>query len=156
VLGQGMEQELTNRQLADALEKEPGSVLPHVRMLVRAGFLIAAPVRTGASGALEKPYRATGKTWWLDDPLAGAEPDVRFAPIQLAMTDAQAAGPQGLATYASFMLHLSKEDVAELDRRLLAVIDEYIASDADRLDRPIHRGLFIVHRAYGGGERRPR
>lgn len=144
-----MVEELTNKQLAVRLDTEPGTVLPHVRMLVEAGFVEPAPVRTGASGALEKPYRSTGKTWWLDDPLAGAAPDVRFAPIEAAMADTRAAGPDALATYATFTLHLSDEDVAELDRRILAVIDEYVASESDRAGRPLHRGLFVVHRHSG-------
>ncbi len=141
-----MERELTNRQLADLLDSEPGTVLPHVRLLLKAEFLHAATPRTGASGALEKPYRATGKTWWLDDPLAGADPGIRFSPIDIAMTDARAAGPEGVATYGAFMLHLDEDDVAELDRRILEVVDEFIASDPDRLAKPLHRGLFVVHR----------
>jgi predicted ArsR family transcriptional regulator len=139
-------EELTNKELADRLGAEPGTVLPHVRMLVEAGFLEAAPVRSGASGALEKPYRTTGKTWWLDDPLSGAEPDVRFGPVTMAMDEAREAGGEGVATYATFLLHLSKKDVEELDRRLLEVIDEYIESDHTRTRRPVHRGFFVVHR----------
>src|SRR5687768_14537725 len=64
-----LHQELTNKQLADRLGSDPGTVFYHVRQLVGAGLLQQAPVRTGASGALEKPYRSTGTTWWLDGPL---------------------------------------------------------------------------------------
>ena len=46
------------------------------------------------------------------------------------------AGPGSVRTYARFMLHLSDEEVQELDRRLLAVLDEYIQTDHQRLDRP--------------------
>ena len=38
-------------------------MLHHVRTLVRGGFLAAEPVREGRRGALERPYRATGKSW---------------------------------------------------------------------------------------------
>jgi len=157
-------QELTNKQLADRLGGEPGTVLHHVRLLVAAGLLQPAEVRTGPSGALEKPYRSAGKTWWLDDPLAGAEPDVRFAPVESALADVLTGGPDAVATYATFLLHLSPDEVTELDRRVLAVLDEYIASDGERLDRPVHRGVFVVHRladpssgepAEGRDERRP-
>ncbi|HJR91490.1 MAG TPA: transcriptional regulator [Acidimicrobiia bacterium] len=117
-----------------------------MRMLVEAEFLQLAVVLTGTSGALEKPYRSTGKTWWLDDPLAGAEPDVRFGPVEIAMAEARQAGPDALAAYATFMLHLSPEEVAELDRRILAVLDEYIESDQTRLDQPAHLGLVVLHR----------
>ena len=44
------------------------------------------------------------------------------------------------------MLHLSPTELAELDRRILAVLDEYIDSDDQRLDRPALGGIFLVHR----------
>src|SRR4051812_28129656 len=56
---------LTNKELAARLDKDPGTLLHHVRTLVDTGFLVADPVRAGAHGALEKPYRATGKSWTL-------------------------------------------------------------------------------------------
>src|SRR3954452_20001016 len=56
---------MTNKQLAQRLGKDPATVLHHVRMLVDTGFLAPELVRTGARGALEKPYRATGKSWVL-------------------------------------------------------------------------------------------
>ena len=82
----------------------------------------------------------------MSDPLADAEPDVRFGPVDIALAEARSAGPEGLATYASFLLHLSPDEVEELDRRILAVLDEYIDSDGTRLDRPAHRGLVVLHR----------
>ena len=139
-------QELTNKQLADRLGSEPGTVFYHVRMLVEAGLLQPAPVRTGESGALEKPYRATGSTWWLDGPLNAAEPDARFAPIEAFQDELREAGPESVQTFARFLLHLSPEDVEELDRRILAVLDEYIETDDQRLDQPAHGGIVVVHR----------
>jgi hypothetical protein len=141
------QEELTNKQFSDRLGSAPGTVLPHVRMLVNAGFLEPSEVRTGNSGALEKPYRSTGKTWWLDDPLAEAGPELRFGPVDIAMEDARAAGPDAISTFATFMLHLSQDEVEELDRRVLAVLDEYIETDPDRLDRPVQLGFFVVHRS---------
>lgn len=138
--------EMTNKELADHLGVPPGTALHHVRLLVRAGLLEPAEVRTGAGGALERPYRATGATWWLDDPLRDAAPGVQFGPVAAALDDALAAGPDAVTTSAAFYLHLSDDDVTELDRRILAVLDEYVATDADRQDRPLHRGLFVLHR----------
>ena len=43
------------------------------------------------------------------------------------------------------MLHLSPTAVEELDRRILAVLDQYIETDDQRLDQPAHNGLFILH-----------
>ena len=44
----------------------PASVLHHVRTLVDTGFLIEQPVRRGPRGSRERPYLASGKTWYLD------------------------------------------------------------------------------------------
>jgi DNA-binding transcriptional ArsR family regulator len=141
--------ELTNKQLADRLDSTPGTVLHHVRILVDAGLLLAAPVRTGQSGALEKPYRCAPDIWWLDDPLGAADPDTRFAPIAAFQDELREAGPESVQTFARFLLHLSPEEVVELDRRILEVIDEYIETDHERLDRPAHNGLVILHRLAG-------
>lgn len=140
------DQELTNKQLADRLRSEPGTVLYHVRLLVEAGLLDPAPVRTGDSGALEKPYRSTGRSWWLDDPLAGAGPDARMAPIEAFQEELREAGPGSVQLFTRFSLHLSPEEVAELDRRILAILDEYVETDDQRLDRPALGGLLVLHR----------
>src|SRR5688500_7558706 len=47
--------DLTNKQIAERLGKDPATILHHVRLLVRTGFLEPQDVRTGARGALEKP-----------------------------------------------------------------------------------------------------
>ncbi|HEV8373300.1 MAG TPA: winged helix-turn-helix domain-containing protein, partial [Actinomycetota bacterium] len=62
ILRLSLDQALTNKQLAERLGMDPGTVLHHVRTLVRTGFLAAEAVRQGERGALEKPYRATGKS----------------------------------------------------------------------------------------------
>ncbi|WP_017580041.1 helix-turn-helix domain-containing protein [Nocardiopsis valliformis] len=139
--------ELTNRELADRLDTNPGTVLHHVRTLVNAGLLTAAPVRTGASGALEKPYRATDESWWLDGPLQDLPPEERTSPITALTDELDEAGPEAVRTYARFALHLNDEEVAELDRRILAVLDEYVATDDQRLDRPVHGGAFLLYRS---------
>ncbi len=140
------QRELTNKQLADRLDSEPGTVFYHVRLLVAAGLLQPAPVRTGDSGALEKPYRSTGRSWWLDDPLADAEPEAALAPIQAFQDELHEAGPGSVQTFARFTLHLSPEDVAALDRRVLAILDEYVETEDQRLDQPAHGGIVVVHR----------
>jgi hypothetical protein len=56
------------------------------------------------------------------------------------------AGPASVRTFARFALHLSDEEVAELDRRIVAVLDEYVATDHERRDRPLYGGAFILHR----------
>lgn len=136
--------ELTNKQLADRLGRDPGTVLHHVRRLLDAGFLEPAPVRTGASGALEKPYRSTGLSWWLG--LGDAEHDAGLAPIEAFCEELRAAGPGSLRGFARFVLHLSAEDLATLDRRILAILDEYVETDDQRLEHPAHGGVIVLHR----------
>lgn len=139
-------QELTNKQLAERLGRDPGTVLYHVRRLAAAGFLTPAPVRRGEHGALEKPYRATHRSWWLSLPLAGLDADARLAPIEAFQEELREAGPESIRAFERFALHLSPEDAAELERRLLAVIDEYVATDHERQDQPVHGALFVLHR----------
>src|SRR5207237_3866845 len=68
---------MTNKELAERLDKDPGTVLHHVRTLVDTGFLAAEPVRAGSTGALEKPYKATGQSSDVpvgDDPAGAPTP----------------------------------------------------------------------------------
>lgn len=139
--------ELTNKQLADRLGVDPGTAHYHVRQLVDAGFLEPASVRTGESGALEKPYRSTGRSWWLSDAPSASELDGGVAPVQAFQQELAEAGPASIATYARFSLHLSPEDVEELDRRIVAVLDEYVETDSQRSDHPVHGGIFLLHRS---------
>ncbi|MFE1166625.1 helix-turn-helix domain-containing protein [Nocardiopsis sp. NPDC058789] len=135
----------TNRELADRLDTNPGTVLHHVRALVDVGFLVAGPVRKGAAGALEKPYRATGETWWLDDPLRGTPTEEHSSPLAAFTTELDEADPDSVQLVGRFALHLNEEEVAEFNRRLLAVIDEYVTTDHQRRDRPLRGGALILH-----------
>jgi len=137
--------ELTNKQIADRLDRDPGTVLHHVRMLARAGLLEPAPVRTGDSGALEKPYRARARSWWLTDP-PGTGADAAFAPVEALQEELRAAGPEAVRTFARFALHLSPEAAADLGAKLMAVLDEYVRTDHERLDQPAHGGVVVLHR----------
>jgi hypothetical protein len=113
-------------------------------MLTDAGLLQAAPVRAGASGALEKPYRSTGMTWWLDGPLVGTPAE--HVGVEAFQEELREAGLDSIAIHERFSLHLSPDDVAELDRRILAILDEYIDTDEQRRDRPLLGGILLLHR----------
>jgi DNA-binding transcriptional ArsR family regulator len=147
------QQALTNKQLADRLDRQPGTTLYHVRLLVEAGLLEPAPIRTGTSGALEKPYRSSGQSWWLSaygdaedgEPYDDRDDGSSLAPIEAFQAELREAGPGSVRTSARFMLHLSEEEMRELDRRLLAVLDEYIQTDHQRLDRPALGGIVVLH-----------
>lgn len=139
---------LTNKELADRLGKDPATVLHHVRMLVETGFLVAERPRTGARGALEKPYRATGKSWDLS--LEKRPPDERLAG-QLASIDAfraevADAGPDAMIGGARIGLKLGADAAADLNRRIDELIADYAGHDDPDGDT---YGLFI------GFHRRP-
>lgn len=137
--------ELTNKQLADRLERDPATIHYHVRQLAEVGFLEAAPPRTGGSGALEKPYRTTQNTWWLDNPLAQVGTDAALTLFEAFRDELQDAGPTSVKWSNRFMLHLSPQDSQELEQRILAILDEYVETDHERLDRPAHGGIVILH-----------
>jgi DNA-binding transcriptional ArsR family regulator len=61
-----LDRAMTNEELAARLGLNAGTVLHHVRLLVSTGFLAAEDERRGARGSVERPYRATGKSWTLD------------------------------------------------------------------------------------------
>jgi DNA-binding transcriptional ArsR family regulator len=143
--------ELTNKELAERLGVAPGTVLYHVRRLVDVGFLVPGTPRTGPSGALEKPYRATGETWWLDSPLQDAGPTAAHAPVRAFRRELDEAGPESVRTFSRFTLHLSDEDLAELDRRIVAVLDGFVATDGERRAHPRYSGMFLLHRPPGAG-----
>lgn len=147
------QQPMTNKQLADRLHCQPGTTLYHVRLLVEAGLLEPAPVRTGISGALEKPYRSTGQSWWLSgygdtdegEPYDDRNEESSLATIEAFQAELREAGPGSVRTSARFMLHLSQEEVRELDRRIVEVLDEYILTDHQRLDQPTLGGIVVIH-----------
>lgn len=56
------------------------------------------------------------------------------------------AGAGAVSSFTRFTLHLSDEDVDRLDRRLLAVLDEFMATDRERRDQPTHGGIIVLHR----------
>lgn len=139
-------QELTNRQLADKLGRDPGTVLHHVRQLTEVGLLESAAVRTGESGALEKPYRATDQLRWVESTPVLSLPGGALAPIQAFQDELHEAGPESVEKISRMVLHLSPAEAEELATRLVAIFDEYAASDHRRLDRPAHGGIFVLHR----------
>ena len=139
-------QELTNKQLADRLGHDPGTVLYHVRQLLASGFLEPADVRRGVSGALEKPYRSSGRSWRLERALDDAGPDGPLAPLDALREELTEAGPDALANLSRFVLHLSPQDAEDLITRVYAVLSEYTDTDQQRSDQPTYGGLFILHR----------
>lgn len=109
---------LTNREIADVLGRNPGSVLHHVRTLVDQGFLQALEPRRGTRGAREVPYRATGKSWLLEVPHGG--------PVLLeTFLQELAAVPAEQVEMARLGLRLTPEEVTELRDRMTALLEDF-------------------------------
>ena len=136
--------ELTNRQLADRLGRDPGTVLYHVRQLVDAGFLETTQIRSGLRGALEKPYRSTGLSWRLA--LDGTAADGSLAPVEAFTDELREAGPGAVSKMSRFALHLSPEGAEELAQRIVGILDEYVTTESQRADLPVYGGIFVLHR----------
>jgi predicted ArsR family transcriptional regulator len=116
---------LTNKEIAERLGQDPATTLHHVRTLCATGFLSAEPPRTGKRGALEKPYRATGKSWILSVPGAGDQVMSILASIDALRAELTDAGPDAIVVNSRLGLRLSPDEIAELAARLERVIDEY-------------------------------
>jgi DNA-binding transcriptional ArsR family regulator len=156
-----LDQELTNKELAERLGKDPGTLLHHVRILVSTGFIEAGETRHGAHGALEKPYRATGKSWTLNfDHPTEPDPGISRPMLQAFLEELAEAGPGAMQNEARLGLTLAEGSLDEFERRLMALMDEFV----ERSPEPggTSYGLYLaMHRqqqAAGGdnGEVKPR
>jgi DNA-binding transcriptional ArsR family regulator len=147
-----LDRSLTNKQLAEWLGKDPGTVLHHVRTLVNTGFLAPDEIRQGEKGALEKPYRATGKSWTLsleESPIPqDADAQAMLEAFQAELAE---AGPGASAGFNRLALTLSKASREELESRVLAILDEYVTRPPDPDGEP-YGLLFAMHRRSLGPE----
>jgi hypothetical protein len=101
-------------------------VLHHVRALVAAGFLAAQDVRAGRRGALERPYRATGKSWRVRMlPNRGYAVSV----LDTVRDELIEAGEQATLGVVRLGVRLSDKDLAELRRRISELGDEFEPRD---------------------------
>lgn len=125
-----LHESLTNKEIAGHLGQDPATTLYHVRTLVRTGFLAPEAIRTGRRGALEKPYRATRKSWILAVPRREDQMINLLATLDALRAEIADAGPEGLVNGARLGLQLSDAEAAELSDRLDAVVQEYAARPA--------------------------
>jgi predicted ArsR family transcriptional regulator len=123
-----LDEPLTNKEIAARLDRNPATVLHHVRTLVDTGFLVAQPVRRGTRGAREVPYRATGKSWLMDG--AGGAAPGRDPALGAFLEEVAAVGEEHLES-TRLGLRLSAADRAELARRLHELLDSYARRPAD-------------------------
>lgn len=111
---------LTNKELSERLDRNPASVLHHVRTLVSHGFLVADEVRRGTRGSREVPYRATGKSWNLEV----TSPAERNTMLR-TFFDEVSQVPEGRVESSRLGLQLSAEHLDEMRHRLNDVLREY-------------------------------
>jgi predicted ArsR family transcriptional regulator len=141
-----LDEPLTNRELADELGRDPGTVLHHVRMLVDEGFLVAAEPRRGRRGSREKPYLATRKSWVLDFEAADRSGSVAVAVAQAFAAELGRIEPSDLLTSSRLGVRLRPADLDELTGRL-----EELVRDIEQRDDPDGEPVGI----YLGVHRRP-
>jgi DNA-binding transcriptional ArsR family regulator len=113
---------LTNKQLAERLGRDPATVLHHVRLLVRTGFLAPGEQRRGARGAWEIPYLATGRSWTLDFDDRTSRP-VGDAMLQAFLEELRESGGD-LTNPLRAGLWLTDDETEELGRRVSEIVEE--------------------------------
>jgi hypothetical protein len=137
---------LTNRQIADLLDRDPATTLHHVRKLVDTGFLEALPVRRGTRGAREIPYRATDLSWNLDG--AGKDPAASEAMLRAYLDEAGRLGVSELRQ-ARLVVRLDPAAAGALVTELEAVLDRYAALPTV----PDGEAVAVYLSVYPGGNR---
>ncbi len=136
-----LDQAYTNKELADRLGEDPGTVLHHVRTLARNGFLRAEPVRTGKRGALERPYRSTGKSWRIR---MAPDPGHTASVLEAVRDELLEAGSDATITTIRLGVRLTARDQARLSKRIHALADDFVVRD-DPSGDPVGI-LALVHR----------
>lgn len=127
-----LDDELTNKEIAHRLGRNPGSVLHHVRRLAATGFLVALPQRQGSRGSREIPYRATGKSW----ELTGLKESTHGMPspsqvmVQTFLEELTEAGGE-MADASRLALTLTAAHFEEFTERVGAILDEFAARPPD-------------------------
>ncbi|WP_016698889.1 ArsR/SmtB family transcription factor [Actinoalloteichus spitiensis] len=115
--------ELTNKELAERLDRDPATVLYHVRRLVAAGFLVAGRPRRGAKNARAIPYRSVELSCDLE--LGRAERE-RLSESMLAafLAEVGSAAPATLRQ-SRLVLELDEDGREEFLGRLRGLLHEF-------------------------------
>lgn len=125
----------TNKEIADALGRDPASTLHHVRRLVRTGFLEAQDERRGARNAREVPYLATRKSWKLSSP-------ARDRAVLDAFIEEVALAPADEVDMARLGLRLSPADMKRFEDRLRDLLDDVAQWPDDPTAPPV--SMFVA------------
>jgi len=127
-----LDDDLTNKEIARRLGRNPGSVLHHVRRLVETGFLAALPERPGTRGSREVPYRATRKSWeltGLKERIPGL-PSPSQVMLETFLQELAEAGGE-MSDTSRLALTLTAEHFEEFTQRIGVIMDEFAARPPD-------------------------
>jgi DNA-binding transcriptional ArsR family regulator len=119
-----LHQPRTNKELAELLSVNPGTMHHHVQSLVDTGFLAAEEPRPGARGAKEIPYRATGLTW-----LGSEAPLAAPVLVQTFLQEIEGVQPTELEV-SRLGVRLSPADLDEYRRRAADLLEWLRSRDA--------------------------
>lgn len=108
----------TNKELAELLDVNPGTMLHHVRTLASTGFVKADTERVGNQGAREVPYRATGLSW------RTSMPGASYVLLETFLQQVDGVADEDLdITWLG--LKLNADHKAELQQRLYDLVNEF-------------------------------
>jgi len=116
----------TNKELAELLDVNPGTMLHHVRTLVDTGLLAPDAERAGARGAREVPYRATGLSWRAPSP-----PNLSIVLLETMRQQMVGVDPERVETNW-LGLRLNEANLNELRSRIGALLQEFKDRGPDR------------------------
>jgi DNA-binding transcriptional ArsR family regulator len=140
-----LDSELTNEELAARLDRDAGTMHHHVRLLVDTGFLEPASERRGRRGAIERPYRATGKSWTLD---VGEHPSMTLAFVDAFRAEIAEAPPRDVPWSVRLAVRLQPDAREDFEHRLQTLVEELKDAD-DPAGEPY--GMFAaLHRRRDG------
>lgn len=111
----------TNRELAALLDRNPATMLHHVRTLVDAGYLVPQEARRGTRGAREIPYLATRLTWTEDEQTSTSDVLVRTFLEEIEGLPADDVGIMRAG------LRLSQDELEEYWRRTEEIVKDLMA-----------------------------
>lgn len=146
-----LDEELTNKEIAGRLGKDPATVLHHVRMLVDNGFLAAGDTRRGKRNSRERPYLATRKSWVLDFSEHHSAIDVAAAEA-FAAELREAAPASDAPWWARLGVRLVPDDRRELQQRLDDVVADFERRDTPD-GEPVSIYLAVHRRPTAGGHK---
>jgi predicted ArsR family transcriptional regulator len=138
----------TNKELADELGVNPGTLLHHIRSLVETGFLSAEEPRRGSRGAREVPYLATRRSW-----NSGGD-DISSTLVETFLQEIEGLPPERLHI-VRLGLKLNDDSRRELLDRFQELFEEYKDRPADADGEPLSL-MFVEHPEIPRAERRPR